>query len=92
MEPLISINKLNKTYSLPGRELHILKDVSFDIQKGEMTSLMGPSGVGKSTLLHILGTLDKPTSGSVLYEGSDVFKFNNDALSDFRSKSLFLGY
>lgn len=88
MEPLISVKNLNKTYSIPGRNLHILKDLSFDIQKGEMTSLMGPSGVGKSTLLHILGTLDKPTSGNVFYEGSDVFKLKNDALADFRSKSV----
>ncbi|MBI4683057.1 MAG: ABC transporter ATP-binding protein [Nitrospirae bacterium] len=88
MEPLISVKNLNKTYSIPGRNLHILKNLSFDIQKGEMTSLMGPSGVGKSTLLHILGTLDKPTSGNVFYEGSDVFKLKNDALADFRSKSV----
>ena len=88
MEPLISVRDLNKTYSIPGRDLHILKDISFDIQKGEMTALMGPSGVGKSTLLHILGTLDRPTSGTVLYEGSDVFKLKHDALADFRSKSV----
>jgi len=88
MEPLISVRDLNKTYSIPGRDLHILKDISLDIQKGEMTALMGPSGVGKSTLLHILGTLDRPTSGSVLYEGRDVFKLRHDALADFRSKSV----
>jgi lipoprotein-releasing system ATP-binding protein len=88
MGPLISVRDINKTYSIPGRNLHILKDISFDIQKGEMTALMGPSGVGKSTLLHILGTLDRPTSGTVLYEGCDVFKLKHDALADFRSKSV----
>lgn len=88
MEPLIRVENLNKTYSIPNRNLHILKDVSFHIQKGEMAALMGPSGVGKSTLLHILGTLDRPTSGNVFYEGRDVFQFQNNELAGFRSKSL----
>ncbi|GBD95753.1 MAG TPA: ABC transporter ATP-binding protein [Nitrospirae bacterium] len=88
MEPLINVRNLNKTFSLPGRDLHILKDITFDIHKGEMTALMGPSGVGKSTLLHILGTLDRPTSGNVLYESRDVFELGNDELADFRSKSV----
>ncbi len=88
MAPLISVRNLNKSFSLPGRELRILKDVTFDIPKGEMTALMGPSGVGKSTLLHILGALDRPTSGDVLYEGKDIFKLRNDALARFRSCSI----
>ena len=88
MAPLISVRNLNKSFSFPGRELRILKDVTFDIRKGEMTALMGPSGVGKSTLLHILGTLDRPTSGDVFYEDRDVFKFKNDALARFRSRSI----
>jgi lipoprotein-releasing system ATP-binding protein len=88
MDPLISVRDLNKTYSIPGRKLHILKDISFEIQRGELAALMGPSGVGKSTLLHILGTLDRPTSGTVLYEGSDVFKLRHDVLAGFRSKSV----
>ena len=88
MEPLINVKNLNKRFSLPGRDLHILKDITFDIHKGEMTALMGPSGVGKSTLLHILGTLDSPTSGNVLYENRDVFELENDELAGFRSKSV----
>jgi lipoprotein-releasing system ATP-binding protein len=88
MDTLISVRNLNKIFSRPGRDLHILKDISFNIDKGEMTALMGPSGVGKSTLLHILGTLDRPTSGHILYEGRDVFELNSDALADFRSRSV----
>lgn len=88
MEKLISVINLNKTFSSLGGDLHILKDISLEINKGEMTALMGPSGVGKSTLLHILGTLDRPTSGSVLYEGSDVFDLKDDALSVFRSRTV----
>jgi lipoprotein-releasing system ATP-binding protein len=88
MAPLISVKNLNKTFSTPGRNLHILKDITFDVLEGEMTALMGPSGVGKSTLLYILGTLDRPTMGNVLYEARDVFELKNDALADFRSKSI----
>ncbi len=88
MEPFICVKNLNKYYSIPGRNLHILRDISFAVQKGEMAALMGPSGVGKSTLLHILGTLDKPTSGNVLYEGADVFELSSDERAKFRSKSV----
>ena len=88
MENLISIENLNKTFSFPGNDLHVLKDITFDVAKGDMTALMGPSGVGKSTLLHILGTLDTPTSGKVLYEGSDVFSLGHDELASFRSGSI----
>ena len=88
MESLISIRGLNKIYSSPGGDLHVLKDITFDVGHGDMTALMGPSGVGKSTLLHILGTLDMPSSGKVLYEGSDVFGLGSDALAGFRSGSV----
>jgi len=88
MQPLIRIENLNKTFSFPGGDVHVLKDVTFDVAKGDMTALMGPSGVGKSTLLHILGTLDTPSSGKVLYEGTDVFGLRGDALAGFRSGSI----
>jgi len=88
MDNLISIRGLNKIYSSAGGDLHVLKDITFDVAKGDMTALMGPSGVGKSTLLHILGTLDSPTSGEVLYDGSDVFSLKGDELAAFRSKSI----
>jgi len=86
--PLISVKNLNKTFTTPGSSLHVLKDIAFDVYKGEMIALMGPSGVGKSTLLHILGALDRPTSGNVLYEGRDVFELGDDALAHFRSRSI----
>ena len=88
MEPLIRVLDLNKTFQTPARNLHILKDITIDIHKGEMTALMGPSGVGKSTLLHILGTLDRPSSGSVLFEDVDVFRLKEDPLAEFRSRSV----
>jgi lipoprotein-releasing system ATP-binding protein len=86
--PLISVKNLNKKFTTPGSSLHVLKDITFDVYKGEMIALMGPSGVGKSTLLHILGALDRPTSGNVLYEGRDVFELGDDALAQFRSRSI----
>lgn len=85
---LLSVTDLHKSFSSSGRNLQVLKDISLEISPGEMTALTGPSGVGKSTLLHIMGTLDRPTSGKVLYEGSDVFALGNDDLARFRSKSI----
>jgi len=88
MQPLISVKDLNKKFTTPGSSIRVLKDITFDVQTGEMIALMGPSGVGKSTLLHILGALDKPTSGNVLYEGKDVFELKDDTLAAFRSRTI----
>ncbi len=85
---IISVVNLNKSFPSPGGDLHILNDINIDIDRGEMTALMGPSGVGKSTLLHILGTLDRPTSGKLLYESEDVFSLKDDELATFRSRSV----
>lgn len=88
MESLVSIKELNKFFLTPARRLHVLKDITLEIYKGEMAAIMGPSGVGKSTLLHILGTLDKPTSGKVFYEDRDISSMGSDELSDFRNKTI----
>jgi len=88
MESLIAVRDLNKTFTAPGRSIEVLKDITFDIHKGEMTAMMGPSGVGKSTLLHILGTLDRPTSGEILYNNKNVFELKDDDLAEFRSRSV----
>jgi len=88
MEHLIRIKDLNKSFLTPGGELHVLKGITLDLYRGEMVTIMGPSGVGKSTLLHILGTLDRPTSGNVFYNGSDIFNLKDDMLADFRNKTI----
>lgn len=88
IEPLIKINKISKTFSAPGGDLDVLKGISFEVEKGEMIAIMGPSGAGKSTLLHILGVLDRPTSGSLFFEGNDMCSLSNDALADFRSRTV----
>ncbi len=66
----------------------MLKGITLDLYRGEMAAIMGPSGVGKSTLLHILGCLDRPTAGDVFYNDIDIFKLKNDVLSDFRNKTI----
>jgi len=88
MQPLISVKNLTTTFITPSSSIHVLKDIAFDVNSGEMIALMGHSGVGKSTLLHILGALDKPSSGSVLYESRDVFEMKDDALAAFRSRTI----
>ena len=69
-------------------ELHVLEGIDLDIQQGEMLAIVGASGVGKSTFLHIIGGLDRPTSGKVLYGELDVFGLNNDLIAQFRNERV----
>jgi putative ABC transport system ATP-binding protein len=85
---LIEIKNLSKTYSNEGVETPALKEVSFNIEKGEFVSIMGPSGSGKSTLMQMLGLLDRPTGGEYLFEGRDIEKFVDDELAKFRNKKI----
>ena len=85
---VLEIKGLTKNYQTQTGELEVLRGIDLKVAAGEFVSITGPSGVGKSTLLHIMGTLDRPTSGKVLYEGSDVFALGNDDLARFRSKSI----
>ncbi len=88
MKALISVKNLNKTFSGNGIELQVLKGINLEIYEGEVAAIMGPSGVGKSTLLHIIGTLDKPTSGEVFYEDRDISSLDENALSGFRNRTI----
>jgi lipoprotein-releasing system ATP-binding protein len=86
--PLVRIRGLRKTYWLGEKRIDVLKGVDLEIRSGEMVSLIGASGVGKSTFLHVLGTLDLPTEGEVRIDDEDVFARRPAALSDFRNRCI----
>jgi len=88
VKTLIKAEGLNKSFTTLGRSLHVLKDINLDIYNGELVTIMGPSGAGKSTLLHILGALDRPTSGRVLYNGKNISSLGNDELAGFRNSKI----
>jgi len=85
---IVSVRGLCKNFDSSGVKLEILKDLDLDLDKGDSVAVVGASGIGKSTLLHILGTLDRPDSGRVLFEGKDVFRFDNERLAKFRNQSI----
>jgi len=85
---MIEVRDLKKSFYPPAGELKVLKGINLSIKAGEMIAIVGASGVGKSTLLHILGTLDRPTSGKVFYEGNDVFSMDDYSLAAFRNNAI----
>ena len=87
-EILISLKDIKKTYKSMGDEVEVLKNISFDIFKGESVSVMGHSGSGKSTLLSILGALNPPTSGTIEIDGIDIYKLSQEMRADFRREYL----
>lgn len=88
MQPVISVRNLVKTYSIGDVLVPALRGVSVDVHAGEFVAVVGPSGSGKSTLMHILGCLDKPTSGEYFLGGKDVSQLNDDQLSWIRNKQI----
>ncbi|GFK95686.1 putative ABC transporter ATP-binding protein YknY [Fundidesulfovibrio magnetotacticus] len=86
--PLIRLEQATKTYHLGDVETHVLRGVDLDIGSGEFVALQGPSGSGKSTLLHIIGLLDRPSSGRYLLRGQDVSQLDDDALSGLRNRLI----
>ncbi len=85
---LIEVKNLFKNYQTGVSDLPVLKGLSFDILKGEAVCLLGSSGAGKSTLLQILGTLDRPTTGEVLYRGQNLFELDDESLAEFRNQKM----
>ena len=89
---ILRVEHLSKIYGKGENEVRALDDVSFSIEKGQFVAILGPSGSGQSTLLHILGGVDRPTSGKVFLEGQDVFAQNEDQLAIFRRRQVGLIY
>lgn len=85
---MVLTDNLYKNYYLDSRTIEVLKGIDLEIYEGEVVAIMGPSGVGKSTLLHILGVLDRPTKGRVLIEGIDIFQYNDQQLAAYRNRSV----
>ena len=85
---LITVRGLSKSFSNNGIRIEILKSINFDLDAGETISIVGASGIGKSTLLHILGTLDRPDSGTFLFQDKDVLLFDDEKLARFRNESI----
>jgi len=84
----ISVEGLSKTFLHGGREIHVLRDINLVLRAGEIATVVGASGVGKSTLLHILGTLDTPSRGALLFDGENVTKKNPKQLAEFRNVEI----
>jgi lipoprotein-releasing system ATP-binding protein len=88
MSKLLEVKEVHRSFRTEAGELGVLKNINLSIDEGEMIGITGASGAGKSTLLHILGALDKPTSGKVLFRGSDIFSMDDAALARFRNRSI----
>ncbi len=87
-ELLLRAEALDKSFFDAGREVRVLRGLEMEVKAGEEIAIVGQSGVGKSTLLHVLGSLETPTAGKVYFEGQDLFALGDRALADFRNLKL----
>ena len=88
MNNLLSVRDLHKTFFEGETEIHVLRGLNLDLAEGERLAIVGESGVGKSTLLHVLGTLDRPNSGKIIYAGKELPLNDETALCQFRNREL----
>lgn len=89
---ILKVENLTKIYGKGQTKVVALDNVSFSVEKGEFVAIVGASGSGKSTLLHLIGGVDRPTSGKVFIDGKDIFEFNDDKLAIFRRRQVGLIY
>ena len=89
---ILKVDNLTKIYGKDTTKVVALDHVSFSVEKGEFVAIVGASGSGKSTLLHLIGGVDRPTSGKVYIDGKDIFNFNDDKLAIFRRRQVGLIY
>jgi lipoprotein-releasing system ATP-binding protein len=87
-ENLLKIEKLHKNFLHRGKRIEVLTGIDLSIEQGEMCAIVGASGAGKSTFLHVVGTLDRPSSGTIRCRGEDVTRFSPGRLSDFRNRTI----
>jgi putative ABC transport system ATP-binding protein len=86
--PILKVERIYKRYVSSAGEIPILKNINFEVGRGEFVSIVGPSGSGKSTLLNILGTLDRPTEGDIFIDGEDVFSLDDHDLAYLRNNAI----
>src|SRR5687768_14698357 len=84
----VTVSGLNKSYETATQRLHVLRDVEMEVAGGEMVAIVGASGVGKSTLLHLLGGLDRADAGAIHVGDTDLRSLNDEALVDFRNRHV----
>lgn len=89
---ILKVENLCKQYGKGENKVTALDNISFTVNKGEFVAIVGASGSGKSTLLHLIGGVDRPTSGKVFIDGKDIYKFNDDELAIFRRRQVGLIY
>ena len=89
---ILKVENLNKIYGKGENEVKAVNNISFSVEKGEFVAIVGASGSGKSTLLHLLGGVDRPTSGRVFIDGQDIYKLNDEQLAIFRRRQVGLIY
>jgi len=89
---ILKVENLNKIYGKGENEVKAVNNISFSVQKGEFVAIVGASGSGKSTLLHLLGGVDRPTSGRVFIDGQDIYRLNDEQLAIFRRRQVGLIY
>ena len=89
---ILKVENLVKTYKNGNSTINAVDNISFSVEKGDFVAIVGASGSGKSTLLHLLGGVDRPTSGKVFIDNVDIYSMNNDALAIFRRRQVGLIY
>ena len=85
---MIRVLDIHKSFLIGNNEVQVLKGIDLEVKKGELLCIVGASGVGKSTLLHLLGALDRPTSGKIYFEDMDLFQLKDNQMAEFRSRRI----
>ena len=87
-DPLVSVRGLKRSFHKDGATVSVLKGIDFEVREGEFATIMGPSGAGKTTFLHVIGSLDRPTEGKVFYRGKDISLFTGEEQCRFRNEKV----